>query len=115
MEKIGKYQIIAMTILFMIGSTPLYELGIEAKQDAWLVVLVAMLAGLLLLCIYLYIQNKNSEHALPQILNQCFGKYLGSLLRQPILFILLTNPCEIPGSSQTSSISPFSPAHRCTS
>lgn len=80
MEKIGKYQIIAMTILFMIGSTPLYELGIEAKQDAWLVVLVAMLAGLLLLFVYLYIQNKNSEHALPQILNRHFGKYLGSLI-----------------------------------
>lgn len=80
MEKIGKYQIIAMTILFMIGSTPLYELGIEAKQDAWLVVLVAMITGMLLLFIYLYIQNQNSEHALPQILNQHFGKYLGSII-----------------------------------
>ncbi|MGE7823837.1 GerAB/ArcD/ProY family transporter [Paenibacillus sp. NPDC093718] len=80
MEKIGKYQIIAMTILFMIGSTPLYELGIEAKQDAWLVVVVAMLTGMLLLFIYLYIQNQNLEHALPQILNQYFGKYIGSII-----------------------------------
>ncbi|MEG8984274.1 GerAB/ArcD/ProY family transporter, partial [Acinetobacter baumannii] len=64
----------------MIGSTTLYELGIEAKQDAWLVVLVAMITGMLLLFIYLYIQNQNSEHALPQILNQHFGKYLGSII-----------------------------------
>lgn len=80
MEKIGKYQIIAMTILFMIGSTPLYELGIEAKQDAWLVMLTAMFVGLLLLYVYLFIQKRNSDLSLPRILNQHLGKYLGSFI-----------------------------------
>ncbi|RAR41907.1 GerAB/ArcD/ProY family transporter [Paenibacillus sp. MDMC362] len=80
MEKIGKYQIIAMTILFMIGSTPLYELGIDAKQDAWLVVLIAMFVGLLLLYVYLFIQKRNSDLSLPGILNQHLGKYLGSFI-----------------------------------
>lgn len=80
MEKIGKYQIIAMTILFMIGSTPLYELGIDAKQDAWLVMLAGMIAGSLLLYVYLYIQNRNADLSLPRILNQHLGKYLGSFI-----------------------------------
>ena len=36
MQQIGKSQLALLIILFLVGSTPLFELGIKAKQDAWL-------------------------------------------------------------------------------
>ncbi|WJQ80915.1 GerAB/ArcD/ProY family transporter [Brevibacillus brevis] len=42
MERISKFQLSAMIILFQIGSATLFEVGIGAKQDAWLTVLTGM-------------------------------------------------------------------------
>lgn len=80
MEKIDKYQLISMTILFMIGSTPLYELGIGVKQDAWIVMVAGLLAGLLLLALYLYIQRNHAGMDFFQILNTHLGKLVGTVL-----------------------------------
>ncbi|MCM3492243.1 spore germination protein [Paenibacillus lactis] len=86
MEKIDKYQLIAMTILFIIGSSPLYQLGIEVNQDAWLVMLTGMLAGLLLLFVYIYIQKRNADKSLYQILKRHFGRWIGTLLAVAYIF-----------------------------
>ncbi|GIO90278.1 MULTISPECIES: GerAB/ArcD/ProY family transporter [Paenibacillus] len=86
MEKIDKYQLIAMTILFIIGSSPLYQLGIEVNQDAWLVMLTGMLAGLLLLFVYIYIQKRNADKSLYQILKRHFGRWIGTLLAIAYIF-----------------------------
>lgn len=86
MQKIDKYELIAMMILFLIGSTPLYELGVGANQDAWLVVMVAMLAGLLLLFVYLYIQKRNEDSNLFEILNHHLGRVLGTIVSISYIF-----------------------------
>ncbi|MBB3126647.1 spore germination protein KB [Paenibacillus rhizosphaerae] len=86
MQKIDKYELIAMMILFLIGTTPLYELGVGAKQDAWLVVIVAMLAGLLLLLVYLFIQKGNEDRNLFEILNQHLGRILGTIVTVAYIF-----------------------------
>lgn len=89
MEKIDKYQLIAMTILFIIGSSPLYQLGIEVNQDAWLVMLTGMLAGLLLLFVYLYIQKQNAGKGLFQILKHHFGRLIGTILAIAYIFYFI--------------------------
>lgn len=80
MERISKYQLGSMIILFEIGSTPLFEIGIKAKQDAWLVVITSMLLGVLLLLLFLAIQHRESEKNLSQILNQYFGPAIGKFV-----------------------------------
>lgn len=41
MVYITKVQLFFLIMLFEIGSTTLFALGIKAKQDAWIVVLIA--------------------------------------------------------------------------
>lgn len=80
MERISKYQLASMIILFQIGSTPLFELGIKANQDAWLVVITSMLLGLMLLFLFLAIQRREPEKNLSQLLTHYFGSFVGKLL-----------------------------------
>ncbi|MEV5027977.1 GerAB/ArcD/ProY family transporter [Paenibacillus sp. LPE1-1-1.1] len=80
MERISKYQLASMIILFQIGSTPLFELGIKANQDAWLVVITSMLLGLMLLILFLAIQRREPEKNLSQLLTHFFGSFVGKLL-----------------------------------
>jgi spore germination protein KB len=78
MERIGLYQLAAIIILFQIGSSPLFLLASEAKQDAWLAVLIAMLCGLgLLAFVTLAIQKQEPEKNLIEILIQYLGKPAG--------------------------------------
>ena len=87
MERISKYQLGSMIILFQIGSTPLFELGIKANQDAWLVVVTSMLLGLMLLFLFLAIQRREPEKNLSQLLTQYFGSFVGKFLL--LLYALL--------------------------
>ncbi|UOF88855.1 spore germination protein [Fodinisporobacter ferrooxydans] len=75
-----------MIIMFEIGSTPLFELGSKAKQDSWLAILVAMVAGILVLSMFLYIQSQEPDKNLVQILIHYFGKWLGRSFA--VLYIL---------------------------
>ncbi|PYY26277.1 GerAB/ArcD/ProY family transporter [Paenibacillus illinoisensis] len=47
--------------LFEVGSTTLFLMGGEAKQDAWLAMLAGALAGLLLLLIHLGIHHQEPD------------------------------------------------------
>ncbi|WP_141433225.1 GerAB/ArcD/ProY family transporter [Bacillus sp. 03113] len=80
MEKINKYQLFAMIILFLIGSSTLFELGIDAKQDAWIAVIIGMLASLVLLLLFLSIQKQEPDKNISQIFVHYFGSLFGSLL-----------------------------------
>ncbi|ASJ55904.1 spore gernimation protein [Brevibacillus formosus] len=73
MERISKFQLSAMIILFQIGSSTLFELGIGAKQDAWLTVLTGMAVSFLLLMLFLGIQRREPNKSLVQILVQYLG------------------------------------------
>lgn len=86
MESISKYQLAAMIILFEIGSSILFEIGVDAKQDAWLVVLASVIAGLIPLIIYFNIQSREKEKNLISLLNQYFGSFLGKTLS--ILYVI---------------------------
>ncbi|WP_379160881.1 GerAB/ArcD/ProY family transporter [Paenibacillus sp. sgz5001063] len=66
--------------LFEVGSTTLFFIGSEAKQDAWLAMLIGAFAGLILLILHLSIYRQEPNLDLFQLFRKYMGKYLGSLL-----------------------------------
>ncbi|QJC52340.1 GerAB/ArcD/ProY family transporter [Paenibacillus albicereus] len=80
-------QIAIFLILFCIGSTPMFELGIEAGQDSWIALSAAAAAGLGVLWVYRTLQNRAPEEDLAGLFKLHFGKALGTLLG--IAFALL--------------------------
>lgn len=83
MPPISKYQIITMIVLFQIGSTTIFQLGIEAGNRSWIVLVISMVIGYGLLAIFLSIQNMNPDKDLVQMwieyLGPIFGRALGFL------------------------------------
>ncbi|WP_054939821.1 GerAB/ArcD/ProY family transporter [Paenibacillus ihuae] len=66
--------------LFEIGSTTLFFMGSEAKQDAWLAMLIGAFAGLILLILQLSIYSQEPNLDLFQLFRRYTGKYVGSIL-----------------------------------
>ncbi|KAA9028544.1 GerAB/ArcD/ProY family transporter [Niallia endozanthoxylica] len=80
MMKITKTQLFSLIMLFEIGSTTLFVLGIEAKQDAWIVVFLSSLVGLLLLWVYTQFPKHFPNQNFAEILTQLVGKKFAALL-----------------------------------
>ncbi|MCR2805673.1 GerAB/ArcD/ProY family transporter [Paenibacillus soyae] len=81
MEKISHYQLASGIILFQIGSSSLFLLASNAKQDAWIATSIAMIAGFcLLLFVTLPIQKMEPGKNLVQILQTYMGKYAGAII-----------------------------------
>lgn len=76
MTRINNWQLYCLMMLFEIGSTTVFGLGIDAKQDAWIAVLLAMLFGFVLVWIYTEIQKYYPEKNLAEILTAVLGKWL---------------------------------------
>jgi len=80
MIRISNYQLFCLMVLFEIGSSILFVLGIDAKQDAWIGVLLGMLIGLAVMWVYTELQKKFPQENLAQIVIKILGKYLGTPL-----------------------------------
>ncbi|MCY9665776.1 spore germination protein [Paenibacillus alginolyticus] len=85
-EQISENQLFSLVILFEIGSTTLFSLGVNAKRDAWISILIALLAGLGLQWLYTEIQKYFPNQNLTEILVSVLGKWLAAPLI--ILFAL---------------------------
>lgn len=75
-EKISALQLFYVIVGFQIGNTLLYGLGGQAKQDAWLVIVVAMLGGFILMFVYTKLSNYYPEDTLLQMIPKIIGKFL---------------------------------------
>lgn len=89
MTRISRHQLFSLMILFEIGSTTLFALGIDAKQDAWIAILLAMLAGFVLLWIYTELQKYFPDKNLVEIIISLLGKFLGVPLTLLYAFFFL--------------------------
>ncbi|KMY48836.1 GerAB/ArcD/ProY family transporter [Peribacillus loiseleuriae] len=81
--KISAYQLFVLIVLFEVGSTLLIPLALDAKQDAWLTILLGMVGGF-----FLFLVNFRLFHYYPDILpteymqkivGKSFGKFLAFL------------------------------------
>ncbi|MCP8967883.1 GerAB/ArcD/ProY family transporter [Ectobacillus ponti] len=79
-DKIGPWQLFVLIFLFEIGSAAVVNLGMDAKQDAWLAILLGMGTGLLLFLLYSYLYLQHDGQPLTVFARRLLGKHLGWLL-----------------------------------
>ncbi|MBB3112108.1 spore germination protein KB [Paenibacillus phyllosphaerae] len=79
-DRVGKYQLMTAIIMFEIGSTPMFLLGIKAGQNAWMAMAVGAVAGLLVLVPCLYLQRLTGDTDWTEMLLQRLGKWAGGLV-----------------------------------
>ncbi|BCG57711.1 GerAB/ArcD/ProY family transporter [Paenibacillus sp. URB8-2] len=77
-KRVTGLQISLMVILFEIGSTPLFLLGADAKQDSWLAMSAGAAAGFALLLLFMWLQQRLPEMELPEMLRFGFGRIAGT-------------------------------------
>lgn len=85
--KIQPIQLFPLMVLFECGSAMVVGLGIEAKQDAWIVTLLGTLGGAGLFSLYAYLFSQFSSLPFTNYLEKIIGKFLGRILA--IIYICL--------------------------
>ncbi|MGN8646829.1 GerAB/ArcD/ProY family transporter [Gracilibacillus sp. HCP3S3_G5_1] len=83
MRQISNTQLFALIVTFEIGSTTIFALGIGAKKDAWIVILLSFVLSFILLWVYTQIPKYYPKQNFAEILNDC----LGVILAKPLLFL----------------------------
>jgi len=76
MIQISTWQLYCLMMLFEIGSTTVFGLGIDANEDAWLAILTAMFFGFLLIWLFTELHRRYPDRNLIEIIQQNFGKWL---------------------------------------
>lgn len=77
MTYISKYQLFTLMFIFEVGSTTLFALGIDAKQDAWIVILVALMLGIFIMYIFTELQKAYPNKNFVEIMTSILGNKLG--------------------------------------
>ena len=83
MIQITRTQLFTLILIFEIGSTTLFALGIGAKQDAWIVIILSTLVGLFLVFVYTQIPRYYPNQNFRDILVDVLGKKIAF----PLLFL----------------------------
>ena len=79
-EVINDRQKIYLVIFFILGTATTIVRGLEAKQDLWLAIILAMLMALVMCFIYGRIHYLSSNKTFFDVLEICFGKAIGRTL-----------------------------------
>lgn len=74
---ISSKQLFVLMFLFELGSAVVIGPATEAKQDAWIAILLGMIFGMLLFILYFYLYFKNGKLPLTSLLKNLLGKYFG--------------------------------------
>ncbi|MGJ9383510.1 GerAB/ArcD/ProY family transporter [Salipaludibacillus sp. CF4.18] len=80
MKRISNIQLFSSIMVFQVGSTTLFALGIGAKQDAWIVILMAFVICLPLLLVFTQFPKYYPNQNFSEILNNTVGKKLAKPL-----------------------------------
>lgn len=95
MVKISKQQLLCLLLLFQFGSTSIFVLGIEAKQNAWIAILLATIGGAILLYVYTGIQKLFPENNFVEIIINLLGKWIGIPLSITYGLLFIYKSCII--------------------
>ncbi|MFC0469653.1 GerAB/ArcD/ProY family transporter [Halalkalibacter kiskunsagensis] len=76
MIRISNIQLFVLIMVFEVGSTTLFALGIGAKQDAWIVILLSAIVGLALVWVYTQFPKYYPNQNFSEILNDVVGKVI---------------------------------------
>lgn len=78
--KISAIQLFAMMFIFELGSALVVSLGIGAKKDAWLAILLGMFGGIVLFFIYFLLFRQYPNLPLTRYARKIFGKFVGWII-----------------------------------
>jgi spore germination protein KB len=78
--KISAHQLFVLIVLFEIGSAILVPLAIEAKQDAWLAILIGLAGGCCLFWVYHVLYSYYPDIPLTEYVQKILGSFLGKIL-----------------------------------
>ncbi|MFC7784132.1 endospore germination permease [Rossellomorea sp. GCM10028870] len=78
--KINSIQLFVLIFLFELGSSIIVGLGFDANQDAWLVILLAMIGGIILFLLYEYLFKQYPNLPLTEYVEKIVGKYPGKVI-----------------------------------
>ncbi|WP_062237850.1 GerAB/ArcD/ProY family transporter [Fictibacillus sp. FJAT-27399] len=76
-EKVDTFQLLALIILFELGTAMIVGVGLQARQAAWLTVIISMVGGALLYLLYHYLYNQFPTLSFIEYLPEILGKYMG--------------------------------------
>lgn len=88
-SKISKKQLFTLILLFEMGSAIVVNLGMQAKQDAWLAILLGTGSGVCMFLVYDHLYHQYDERPLTQYVRIILGNYIGSLLALLYIFYFL--------------------------
>ncbi|UOF88820.1 spore germination protein [Fodinisporobacter ferrooxydans] len=75
--KISPSQLFSLLFLFELGSAVVVGLGMQAKQDAWIAILLGMLGGICVFMINQYLVRQYPDLPLTSYLPKVLGPYIG--------------------------------------
>jgi len=78
--KISVSQLYAIMVIFNLGSSTVFGLGAEAKQDAWISIIIGCILGILLFLLYGVIIKKYPDLTLIEIFKKVLGNTIGKIL-----------------------------------
>ncbi|MEH7413824.1 GerAB/ArcD/ProY family transporter [Neobacillus drentensis] len=78
--KINSYQLFVLVVLFEMGSALLLAPGAEAKQDAWISILLGLAGGLVLFLVYYRLYKFFPNVPLTSYVQILVGKWVGRLI-----------------------------------
>lgn len=82
-EIISDKQGIAIVAIFIAGTSSILSLGLEAKKDVWLAIILSIVMGIVVSLIFIRLHLMFPDKNLFDICEICFGKFIGNI------FILL--------------------------
>jgi len=75
--------------LFEIGSAVVVGIGLDAKQDAWIAILLGLIGGVGLFSLYTYLYSQFPTLPLTNYLEKIVGKFIGRTLAIIYTFLFL--------------------------
>lgn len=84
--KINTFQFFVLIVHFLLGSSIVLAIGADAKQDAWIAILLALAAGMILFFVYYFLYKQFPDLPLTEYIPIIVGKYLGRFIG--LLYIL---------------------------
>lgn len=97
--KITSHQLFTFSALSILGGSLLVvssSVTAVAKQDAWISALVAMAAGLLMMCLYCYLGSRYKGVTLIGIPQKIFGKWIGKIVAAGYVLYMFTTAYGVP-------------------
>ncbi|MBW3112560.1 spore germination protein [Bacillus sp. MCCB 382] len=93
--KISAIQLFVLMVLFELGSALLVPLAIDAKQDAWLAILIGMLVSFVLLLVYHKLYMYYPDLLPTEYMKKILGKGAGTVLAFLYLFFFMYDASRV--------------------